>query len=64
MKKLNGFENYIIKTAVEYWLEHVEKDVVEKQAAGVNYIYAPGYFTMVSKELLEKIDELTKKDKK
>ena len=61
MKKLNGFDNYIINKAVKHWIEQVEKEVLEDSAKlrSGNLIYAPGYFTMVGKELLEKIDELT-----
>ena len=54
MKKLNGFDNYIINKAVKHWIEQVENSAV-----GGNLIYAPGYFTMVGKELLEKVDKLT-----
>ena len=64
MKKLNGFDNYIINKAVKYWIEQVENEILEDSAAGGNLIYAPGYFTMVGKELLEKVDKLTKKEKK
>ena len=59
MKKLNGFDNYIINKAVKHWIDQVEKEVLEDSAVGGNLIYAPGYFTMVGKELLEKVDKLT-----
>ena len=63
MRKFNGFENYIITQALEYWVDAAEKDIVEQQRQGKNSLIAPGYFTMVVKELKEKVQDMTLKDK-
>ena len=61
--KLNGFENYIITEAVNYYKERAEKDVADLNKKhgedGKTCLIAPGYYTMVCEEILYKIDKLT-----
>tara|TARA_Y100000004_G_scaffold182639_1_gene229603 strand:+ start:45 stop:272 length:228 start_codon:yes stop_codon:yes gene_type:complete len=63
--KLNGFENYIITEAVNYYKEKAEENVANlNKKHGDNSgkcLIAPGYYTMVCEELLYKIDKLTLK---
>lgn len=59
MTKFNGFENWFITTAVKAAIDKAENDVIEAEKSGKNLIYAQGYFTMVGKDILDHIDDLT-----
>jgi hypothetical protein len=62
--KFNGFEKWFITTAILHAVEEAENDVLEAEKNGKNLIYAKGYFSMVGKELIEKVDGMTlKKDR-
>ena len=64
-QKLNGFDKWVIDTALDYWVKDVEKDIEEKTRKGENLIYAPGYFETVVKDLKRKVESMTlKKDLK
>ena len=61
--KFNGFEKYFITTALKSAIEEAEADVLEAQATGKRVIYAPGYFTLVGNEIINKVHSMTlKKD--
>jgi|TARA_R110000764_G_scaffold108_6_gene686 hypothetical protein len=63
MNKLNGFERFCIHSALEQWITEQETHAVEMEKAGKRYIIAPGYWTMVGKDLEQKVNILTyKKD--
>jgi len=64
MRKFNNFENWFIKTACENFIKQAEAEAKDVQESGKNGLFAPGYFTMVGKELLEHVDDLTLKPKK
>ena len=64
MRKLNGYENWVVHIAVENFVKQSEKEIKDAEIEGKHLIYASGYFRMVADELLEKIDCFTKKDKK
>jgi hypothetical protein len=64
MKKFNEFENWVLTQALENFIEQAEEEATEAKKQGKNLIFAPGYFTMVGKELLEHVNELTKKTRK
>jgi hypothetical protein len=59
--KFNGFEKYFITTALKHAIEEAEKDVLAAEADGNRSIYAPGYFTMVGKDLIAKVNSMTLK---
>ena len=59
--KFNGFEKYFIQTALKQAIEEAEKDVLQANADGNRSIYAPGYFTMVGNEIIEKVNSMTLK---
>lgn len=61
--KFNEFEEYFINTAIQHAVETAEEDVKEMEKSGKGCLYAPGYFTMIGKELTEKITRMTKKQK-
>ena len=59
--KFNGFEKYFIQTALRQAIEQAEKDLLAIEADGKRSIYAPGYFTLVGEELINKINDMTLK---
>ena len=59
--KFNGFEKYFIQTALRHAVEEAEKDVLSAEADGKRSIYAPGYFTMVGNEIINKVNSMTLK---
>jgi hypothetical protein len=64
MKKLNGFENHLINQAITNLVKDNEEEIakLENQKSGNRSIFASGFFTMVGKELLEKVDNFTDKE--
>ena len=59
--KFNGFEKYFIQTALKSAIEQAEEDVLAAEADGKRSIYAPGYFTMVGNEIIDKVNSMTLK---
>ena len=59
--KFNGFEKYFIQTALKAAIEQAEVDVLATESAGRRSIYAPGYFTMVGTEIIDKVNSMTLK---
>ena len=59
--KFNGFEKYFIQTALKQAIEQAEEDVLAVEANGKRSIYAPGYFTLVGNEIINKINSMTLK---
>jgi len=60
MKKFNGFENWMIHEAMNQYIERAETEIKSLESKSKSSLFAPGYFTVVGKELLEKVDDLTK----
>jgi len=59
--KFNGFEKYFIQTALRHAIEEAEKDVLATESEGKRSLYAPGYFTMVGNEIIDKVNSMTLK---
>ena len=59
--KFNGFEKYFITTALKHAIEEAENDIKELVSEGKRPIYAEGYFRMVGKELIAKVNDMTLK---
>ena len=59
--KFNGFEKYFIQTALRSAIEQAEEDVKAAKVEGKRSIYAPGYFTMVGNEIIDKVNSMTLK---
>lgn len=59
--KFNGFEKYFIQTALKAAIEQAETDILTAEADGKNVIFAPGYFTMVGNEMIDKVNGMTLK---
>lgn len=60
-KKLNSFENYFIKSAIQEAVARAEQDILFAESNNKRPIFATGYFDMIGKDMLEKIDTLTLK---
>ena len=59
--KFNGFEKYFITAALKHAIEEAENDIKELVSEGIRPIYAQGYFEMVGKELIAKVNSMTLK---
>jgi hypothetical protein len=64
MKKFNEFELWFMTNAIHAFIEQAENDVKAAEADGHQSLFAPGYFTMVGKELLDKVESMTKRKTK
>lgn len=63
MKKLNGFESYLILEGLAAMRRQMKLDILEIEASGKNAIMTTGYVDMVVDEAIEKIKSLTLKQK-
>jgi|TARA_R110000787_G_scaffold122936_1_gene233835 hypothetical protein len=66
MKKFNEFESYLIEEALTQLIKDKEEAVLkaEKESKG-RCIFASGYFTMIGKELIDKVvNDMTRKPRK
>jgi len=63
MKKLNGFENYLVLEGLACMRRQMKLDILEIQAEGKNPIMTTSYVDMVVDEAIEKIKSLTLKQK-
>ena len=61
MRKLNGFENYVITEALKVFAKEAEKEVLEAESQGRKLLYAPGFFTDTANSVKITVDNLTKK---
>ena len=63
MKKFNRMESNLIIDALQFYIAQVERDILKMEEDGKRSIFAPGFYTMISKDLKEKVKSMTKKDK-
>lgn len=63
MKKLNGFENYLVTEGLNMLRNEWKKDIKEVEAKGKNPLMTAGYVDMVISDTIEKIKTLTLKQK-
>jgi len=61
MKKFNGMESHLIVEALNYYVAQIEKDILEAEKEDKRSIFASGFYTNVSKELIDKVKSMTKK---
>lgn len=64
MKKLNGFERYLIITGLSMVKEKMKSDIDKVESAGKMPMMTKGYVDMVIEETLDKVSGLSKKVKK
>jgi len=63
MKKLNGFESYLVLEGLASMRRQMKLDILEIEASGKNSIMTTNYVDMVVDEAIEKIKSLTLKQK-
>jgi len=63
MKKLNGFESYLVIEGLALLKDAWKKDIEEARAKGKNPLMTEGYVDMVINDAIAKIKELTLKQK-
>ncbi len=63
MKKFNQMESNLICDALQFYVAQVERDILQMEKDGKRSIFAPGFYTMISKELKDKVKIMTKKQK-
>jgi len=63
MKKLNGFESYLVIEGLAMLKESWIKDIEEVKAKGKNPLMTEGYVKMVINDTIAKIKLLTLKQK-
>lgn len=64
MKKFNGHENHLMQEALKLYIEKAEDEILDQIAnlkEDKRLMFAPGYFTMIGKELADKINSMTLK---
>lgn len=63
MKKFNEFEKGLIVDALNHYVANLEVEIEAANNGDRNTIIAPGFYTMAKKELIDKVESLTKKSK-
>ena len=61
MKKFNGMESHLIIDALTFYVAQVERDILEMEKEGKTSIFAPGFYTQISKKYKKKVKTMTKK---
>lgn len=64
MAKFNGFEKYLIVQGVERVALEMKAEIRDIEERGKNPLMTIGYVEMVMKELLDKVNSFTIKEKK
>ena len=54
-------ESHLIVEALNYYVAQIEKDILEAEKEDKRSIFASGFYTNVSKELIDKVKSMTKK---
>ena len=63
MKKFNQMESDLLTTSLTAYVEELESEIKQMEENGKRSIFAPGFYTMISNELIDKVKEMTKKQK-
>jgi hypothetical protein len=64
MKKLNGFESYLVVEGLNKVAAEMKADIVKMESEGKRALMTEGYIDMIVKDALEKINSFTVKQKK
>tara|TARA_R100000655_G_scaffold37280_1_gene71950 strand:+ start:376 stop:570 length:195 start_codon:yes stop_codon:yes gene_type:complete len=63
MKKFNKMESDLLIDSLNYYVAELEAEIEQMEENGKRSIFAPGFYTMISTELIDKVKEMTKKQK-
>jgi hypothetical protein len=61
MEKFNGMESNLLVDSLNYYVANLESEINKMEEQGKRSIFAPGFYTMISKELIDKVKSMTKK---
>lgn len=64
MKKFNGFEKWLIEEGLKRISTEIKEEIKKTESTNKRHIMTEGYVDMVVEELLKKITNFTKKEKK
>ncbi len=64
MKKFNQMESDLLVSSLRAYVANLESEIEQMEKDGKRSIFAPGFYTMISNELVDKVRDMTKKPKK
>ena len=64
MKKFNQMESDLLVSSLRYYVANLESEIEQMEKDSKRSIFAPGFYTMISNELVNKVRDMTKKPKK
>ena len=56
-------ESDLLIDSLNYYVAELEAEIEQMEENGKRSIFAPGFYTMISTELIDKVKEMTKKQK-
>ena len=56
-------ESNLLTTSLTAYIEELESEIKQIEENGKRSIFAPGFYTMIGNELIDKIKDMTKKEK-
>ena len=56
-------ESNLLTTSLTAYIEELESEIKQMEENGKRSIFAPGFYTMIGSELIDKIKDMTKKEK-
>ena len=56
-------ESNLLTTSLTAYIEELESEIKQMEENGKRSIFAPGFYTMIGNELIDKIKDMTKKEK-
>jgi len=63
MKKFNKMESDLLVSSLRFYVANLESEIEQMEKDSKRSIFAPGFYTMISTELIDKVKEMTKKNK-
>jgi hypothetical protein len=64
MKKFNQMESDLLVSSLRAYVANLESEIEQMEKDGKRSIFASGFYTMISNELVDKVRDMTKKPKK
>ncbi len=64
MKKFNQMESDLLVSSLRAYVANLESEIEQMEKNNKRSIFAPGFYTMISNELVNKVRDMTKKPKK
>ncbi len=61
MKKFNKMESDLLVSSLKFYVANLESEIKQMEKDSKRSIFAPGFYTMISNELIDKVKDMTKK---